>query len=190
MEFPYLCKTCVLDAFPLRKERQRLVHRKCARGQRNNMANIRGVKSVRSFRWEAAFSITYIERNAENCHVLIRVVREVETSRHWLKAFVSLILILRRSRSPILPPFRWCMFFLPFINSTFHYYSLIHSNEGLWLETSVFESWTLLTWGWLVIYFGVSLSHRPSFFWNKIPFAFKSLGPVVRSTVSADHWLN
>ena len=43
----------------------------------------------------------------------------------------------------------YCLFLLitslllPYINSIFHNYSLIHSDEGLTLETSVFESFTV-----------------------------------------------
>ena len=43
-----------------------------------------------------------------------------------------------------------CLFLLiselpfPYINSIFHYYSLIHSDEGLKLETSVFESFAVV----------------------------------------------
>ena len=55
---------------------------------------------------------------------------------------------------------------LPYINSILHYYSLIHSDEGLALETSFFESFMVanlpLSTEWLIIYFSVSLSHRRS----------------------------
>ena len=50
----------------------------------------------------------------------------------------------------ILIPFQFTSVFKPLPpnskarpNSIFHYYSLIHSDEGLTLETSVFESFTV-----------------------------------------------
>ena len=60
----------------------------------------------------------------------------------------------------------YCLFLLitelllPYINSIFHYYSLIHYDEGLTLETSVFESFTVANLPYracgLIIYFSYS----------------------------------
>ena len=48
----------------------------------------------------------------------------------------SYIILLFVSTNHVAPPSLY--------NSIFHYYSLIHSDEGLTLETSVFESFTVV----------------------------------------------
>ena len=89
-------------------------------------------------------------RNTPKRCIQDRILGEVKTLGHLYTVLIGKVTNSTSVfHSSNLATLFYCLFLLitwlllPYINSIFHFYSLIHSDEGLTLETTVFECFTV-----------------------------------------------